>query len=116
MKNSDSQATKAGASGRALVIHPHLKSRSAEGRAPEARLEEARGLAEAIGLEVRHGEVVVISSPPLVTTACTAPSSTTIFLTPQLKRALPPDSRKLLNKACASDCDPPLKWKGLYSI
>src|ERR1700676_2004418 len=45
--------------GRALVVHPHLKSTErAAFRAPEARLEEAVGLAEAIQLDVVHSEVV----------------------------------------------------------
>jgi GTP-binding protein HflX len=49
--------------GRALVIHPHLKSTERTAlRAPEARLEEAVGLAEAIELDVVHSEVVRLSA------------------------------------------------------
>src|SRR5690606_36139524 len=52
---------------RALVIHPTLKSaqKSAgadQRRRPEARLEEAVGLARAINLEVVHAELVTVSS------------------------------------------------------
>ncbi len=41
----------------ALVVYP-LRSRGNDLRAPEARLEEAVGLAVALDLEVRHGEIV----------------------------------------------------------
>ena len=44
-------------SGRALVLHPHLKSGERRQRTPAARLEEAVGLAQAIGLEVALAEV-----------------------------------------------------------
>ena len=57
---------------RALVLHPSLKSpqkasarKSPEGelrRAPEARLEEAVGLARAIDLEIVHAELVWVSA------------------------------------------------------
>ncbi|HWK47337.1 MAG TPA: GTPase HflX [Stellaceae bacterium] len=48
--------------GRALVLHPHLKSAErAALRAPEGRLDEAVGLAEAIRLTVVHREVVRLS-------------------------------------------------------
>jgi GTPase len=47
---------------RALVLHPLLRERSSDGaafaRTPEARLEEACGLAAAIALDVAHAEVV----------------------------------------------------------
>jgi GTPase len=49
---------KAGGSQRALVLHPALKDARGNGRAPEARLAEAVGLAEAIALAVVHAEVV----------------------------------------------------------
>ena len=50
-----------GSSGRALVVHPALKVRPADesgARTPEARLDEAVGLARAIQLEIVHQEVV----------------------------------------------------------
>jgi GTP-binding protein HflX len=47
---------------RALVLHPLLRERNTDGaafaRTPEARLEEACGLAAAIALDVEHAEVV----------------------------------------------------------
>jgi GTP-binding protein HflX len=47
---------------RALVLHPLLRERNAEtsafARTPEARLDEARGLAAAISLDVVHAEIV----------------------------------------------------------
>jgi GTP-binding protein HflX len=45
-----------------IVIHPALKSEAGRARPPEARLAEAVGLAEAIGLEVRAAEVVSLAS------------------------------------------------------
>jgi len=48
---------------RCVVIHPCLKSGSDSARSPQARLEEAVGLARAIALEVAHDEVVVIARP-----------------------------------------------------
>jgi GTP-binding protein HflX len=56
----------AGSIGRCLVVHPVLRvasgAREEEAeRSPEARLEEAVGLARAIGLEVVHAEVARIS-------------------------------------------------------
>jgi GTP-binding protein HflX len=47
-----------GSTGRALVLCPAPKSRDQAARDPNARLEEATGLARAISLEVAHGEVV----------------------------------------------------------
>ncbi len=44
-----------------LVVHPQLKTRGRGGRAPEARLEEAVGLAQAINLEVVHAEAVPVA-------------------------------------------------------
>jgi GTP-binding protein HflX len=49
---------KAAGRSRALVLHPALKEARANGRAPEARLEEAVGLAAAISLDIKHAEVV----------------------------------------------------------
>ncbi len=46
----------------ALVIHPALKG-AAGARAPEARLEEAAGLAAAIDLQVLAAEVVYVAQP-----------------------------------------------------
>ena len=45
-----------------IVIHPALKSEGGTVRTPEARLAEAVGLAEAIGLDVRAAEVVNLSA------------------------------------------------------
>jgi GTP-binding protein HflX len=54
----------AGGSGRALVLHPHVKGRSpVNGRRPEARLQEAEGLARAIALEVVEAELVPLGRP-----------------------------------------------------
>jgi GTP-binding protein HflX len=53
-------------SGRALVIHPALRSARAEGdgvRSPEARLAEAVGLAQAINLDVARAEIVRLQRP-----------------------------------------------------
>ena len=44
---------------RALVVHPYLKSGSSA-RTPDARLEEAVGLSQAIALEVRGTELVAL--------------------------------------------------------
>jgi GTP-binding protein HflX len=49
--------------GRALVLHPDLGPKHASGRSPEARLDEANGLALAINLEVVHGEVIALNRP-----------------------------------------------------
>ena len=46
--------------GRALVLHPTLKHRSAADRTPEQKVEEAVGLARAIDLDVAHAEIVAI--------------------------------------------------------
>ena len=52
----------AGSSGRALVVYPYLRTApadaSASQRSPEARLEEAVGLAKAISLDIVQAEVV----------------------------------------------------------
>ena len=47
-----------GHSGRALVLHPVLRTDRDGSRPPEARLDEAVGLALAINLEIAHAEVV----------------------------------------------------------
>lgn len=52
-----------GSTGRALVLHPAAKSAKANGRAPEARLAEASGLARAIALDIAHVEVVRVAEP-----------------------------------------------------
>jgi GTP-binding protein HflX len=56
-----------GTTGRALVVYPHLKTppgeTSAAQRSPEARLEEAVGLARAIDLEIVRAEVVRLAEP-----------------------------------------------------
>ena len=48
---------------RALVVHPDLRNGQALSRTPEARLEEAAGLAEAIDLEIVAAEVCRVSRP-----------------------------------------------------
>ncbi len=62
-ENRDSK----GSSGRALIVHPQLKSLSIEAgaarRQPHARLAEAEGLAHAIGLDVRVAEVAAVNKP-----------------------------------------------------
>jgi len=50
-------------SGRALVLHPWRKSGDRGQRSPAARLEEAEGLARAIGLEVARSELAPLSRP-----------------------------------------------------
>ncbi len=61
------EAVAAGSSGRALVVYPHLRQAntdpSAAVRSPEARLEEAIGLARAIDLEIVGGEVIRLHEP-----------------------------------------------------
>ena len=48
----------------AFVVHPHQRKGAHDlRRTPEASLAEAVGLAEAIGLEVRHAEVVSVQLP-----------------------------------------------------
>ncbi len=48
------QHSGAGGSGRAGVLHPTIKGAPSETRTPEACLAEARGLAEAIDLQIVH--------------------------------------------------------------
>ncbi len=55
------QPSSSGGAGTCIVIHPALKS-GTRTRAPEARLGEAVGLAEAIGLKVVVAEVVPLSA------------------------------------------------------
>jgi GTPase len=50
-------------SGRALVLHPWQKSGERGGRTPAARLEEAEGLARAIGLDVARAELAPLARP-----------------------------------------------------
>ncbi len=56
------------ASGRGIVLHPHIPPRPGEepaagAREPDGRLEEAVGLAAAIGLEISHAEWVSLKRP-----------------------------------------------------
>jgi len=53
----------AGSRSRAVVVHPHHKGSARDGRLPEARLDEAVGLAAAIDLDVVHAEVVPVTRP-----------------------------------------------------
>jgi GTP-binding protein HflX len=48
---------------RALVVHPDLRTGQALSRTPEARLDEAAGLAEAIDLDVVEAEVCRVQRP-----------------------------------------------------
>ncbi len=53
-----------GGTGRALIVHPQLKTATAgAGRLPHAQLAEAEGLAHAIGLDVRIAEVIAVNRP-----------------------------------------------------
>jgi GTP-binding protein HflX len=65
MAMHDTAAT--GATGRALVVYPHLRHAAADSsaavRSPEARLEEAIGLARAIDLEIVRAEVIRLHEP-----------------------------------------------------
>ena len=67
MSDSGLSILATGTSGRALVLHPFAKARGAEtGRAwrrPQARLEEAIGLARAISLDVKGAELVPLERP-----------------------------------------------------
>jgi len=54
--------------GRAVILHPVVKTKGREmsassGLSPQARLEEARGLASAINLQIAYAEVVQVASP-----------------------------------------------------
>lgn len=57
----DGGSGSAPAAGRALILHPVLAA--ADPRGPDSRLEEAKGLAGAIGLEVAHAEAVRVARP-----------------------------------------------------
>jgi len=48
---------------RAVVLHPLRSSARADARTPEARLEEAVGLARAIDLDVVHAETIKVARP-----------------------------------------------------
>ena len=52
-----------GATGRVGVLHPYIKGAPRETRTPEACLAEARGLAEAIDLQIVHAEIYPIRTP-----------------------------------------------------
>jgi len=52
-----------GKTGRAVVLHPQIKSARGGARSPQARLAEAVGLAQAIDLAVVRQEVVPIARP-----------------------------------------------------
>ncbi len=52
-----------GANGRVGVLHPYIKGAPREKRTPEACLAEARGLAEAIDLQIVHAEIYPIRTP-----------------------------------------------------
>ncbi len=60
LRNGNGQADRNG-SGRALILHPVLRTARLGPRSPEARLKEAIGLAEAVDLTVVHAEVVRLS-------------------------------------------------------
>ena len=57
------QHSGAGGNGRVGVLHPTIKGASGETRTPEACLAEARGLVEAIDLQIVHAEIIPIRSP-----------------------------------------------------
>jgi GTP-binding protein HflX len=55
-----------GGAGRALIVHPQLKTKAKAGgahRLPQAQLDEAEGLANAIGLTVVVAELIVVNRP-----------------------------------------------------
>jgi len=60
----DSEYGNKTSAGRALIVHPQLKTAADNvSRLPEAQLAEAEGLARAIGLEVVVAEVIVVNRP-----------------------------------------------------
>ena len=59
--NSPNGTNGATETGRAVVVHPHAKSPGGDSRTPDARLDEAVGLAGAIGLEVVHAGRIALS-------------------------------------------------------
>jgi GTP-binding protein HflX len=62
-RNGTKNFGKANGGERCIVVHPHLGGRDNISRTPDARLEEATGLARAIELEVLHAEVIRINRP-----------------------------------------------------
>ena len=64
MNGPDSEYGNKTSAGRALILHPQLRTVADENyRLPEAQVAEAEGLASAIGLEITVAEVVVVNSP-----------------------------------------------------
>ena len=64
MNGPDSEYGNKTSAGRALIVHPQLKTAADNvSRLPEAQLAEAEGLARAIGLEVVVAEVIVVNRP-----------------------------------------------------
>src|SRR4051794_25531037 len=61
--NTENTGNGAAPTGRALVIHPVLRNEAGSLRTPEASLDEAVGLAAAIGLEVAEARTVMVSRP-----------------------------------------------------
>jgi GTP-binding protein HflX len=61
--NGNGNGRSTSSTGRALVLHPALRSRDEPDRSPEAQLEEAAGLAAAIELDVVHAAVVRVNRP-----------------------------------------------------
>ncbi|MDP6388939.1 MAG: GTPase HflX, partial [Alphaproteobacteria bacterium] len=62
-RNGTKNFGKANGGERCIVVHPHLGGRDNISRTPDARLEEATGLARAIELEVLHAEVIRVNRP-----------------------------------------------------
>ncbi|MBL6934748.1 MAG: GTPase HflX [Alphaproteobacteria bacterium] len=67
-KRARGQSTSAPKRDRALILHPVVKTKgngisAVAGLSPQARLEEARGLALAINLHIVHAEVVQVPRP-----------------------------------------------------
>ncbi|MDP6689196.1 MAG: GTPase HflX [Alphaproteobacteria bacterium] len=64
MGSPDSDENNKDSAGRALIVHPQLKTAGGNAaRLPQAQLDEAVGLAGAIGLDVIVAEVVVVNRP-----------------------------------------------------
>ncbi len=64
MNGPDSEYGNKTSAGRALIVHPQLKTAADNvSRLPEAQLAEAEGLARAIGLEIVVAEVIVVNRP-----------------------------------------------------
>jgi GTP-binding protein HflX len=61
--NSTHADARRGPTGRAIVLEPVLRGRQAEGRGPQAQLDEAVGLAAAIDLDVVRAELVNVQRP-----------------------------------------------------